>query len=85
MTPAAPDERLRLTEHQASIATIQMGARSYVPGLGRFLTVDPIEGGCANAYVYGDPITRTISTACSSGSAPSRLEQLSPELLPSVL
>jgi hypothetical protein len=35
-----------------------MGERQYAPGLGRFLSVDPVEGGCANdyAYVKGDPI-----------------------------
>ncbi len=37
---------------------IAMGARSYVPEIGRFLQPDPIEGGSANeyAYTYGDPI-----------------------------
>ena len=37
---------------------IHMGARPYIPGLGRFLAVDPVEGGCANfyVYVYGDPV-----------------------------
>jgi RHS repeat-associated protein len=37
---------------------ISMGARSYIPQLGRFLQPDPIPGGSANAYSYtfGDPV-----------------------------
>jgi RHS repeat-associated protein len=37
---------------------IQMGARSYVPTVGRFISPDPVPGGSASAYDYGnaDPV-----------------------------
>lgn len=36
---------------------IQMGARVYLPTLGRFLQVDPVEGGGDNTYAYvNDPV-----------------------------
>lgn len=38
---------------------IQMGARVYIPTLGRFLSVDSVEGGTDNNYVYAnDPVNQ---------------------------
>ena len=66
----------KLTEHGTGFEPlINMGARPYHIGLGRFLTTDPVEGGCANDYVYvfGDPVNQSdlsgrASRTCSSGN-----------------
>jgi RHS repeat-associated protein len=54
---------------------IQMGARSYIPQLGRFLTPDAIPGGSANPYDYADqdPINSfDLEGTCSKKKCPQR-------------
>ena len=48
---------LKPAESAGSTLVVEMGARLYVPALGRFLQVDPIESGGANDYSWpNDPI-----------------------------
>jgi RHS repeat-associated protein len=55
----------------SATGTILLGARTFNPTEARFLSVDPVEGGCANAYTYafGDPLNDRDLTGRASCTA----------------
>lgn len=47
----------KTTETTLALTPVQMGKRVYLPTLGRFTQVDPVDGGVDNSYVYSpDPV-----------------------------
>ena len=68
----------RFTTNTA-LGVMRMGVRLYDPRLGRFLEVDPVEGGSANDYDYvaGDPINSfDIDGRCRAMSRPTVADYL---------
>ncbi len=65
----------KISESSIDLEPMQMGARVYIPILGRFLQVDPVEGGCLNNYVYAmDPVNqKDLSGKWSFGSLLSKV------------
>jgi RHS repeat-associated protein len=49
---------------------LNMGVRSYVPEIGRFLQPDPVPGGSENAYAYtfGDPVNTSDASGAYTAS-----------------
>jgi len=64
---------------------IQMGLRSYVPGIGRFISMDIYPGGSANRYDYGnaDPVNNfDVEGTCSTKHCPAQSASSRPIQVP---
>ena len=77
-SPGSPDLQELFTgrwdkKHDQVSSLIEMGARPYAPLIGRFLAIDPVDGGALNEYDYAaqDPVNAyDLSGMCVMRSVP---------------
>jgi RHS repeat-associated protein len=69
--------KYRPSEGEATLASmIEMGERQYSAALGRFIEVDPVEGGNPNDYIYpNNPVTEFDLDGRAGGACVGCLEQ----------